>query len=53
MHAVDDPLAPFDGARPWFRGERVVILHDGTRLTTTRGHRDDLNTLLGKADRGD
>ena len=33
---------------PWFRGEHVVILRDGTRLTLSRGYRENLQTLLGK-----
>ena len=35
--------------QPWFQGEYVVILHDGTRLTLSRGYREKLNELLGKA----
>lgn len=32
---------------PLFRGEHVVILRDGTRLTLGRGYRDRLQELLG------
>ena len=35
--------------QPWFQGEYVVILTDGQRLTTTRGYRDEVNRLLGRA----
>jgi hypothetical protein len=31
-----------------FHGEYTVILHDGTRLTLSRGHREKLSLLLGK-----
>jgi two-component system LytT family response regulator len=30
----------------WFQGDRVVVLRDGTRLTSTRGYRDNLRRLL-------
>lgn len=33
---------------PWFRGEYVVVLHDGTRLILTRSYRDKLQRVLGK-----
>jgi two-component system LytT family response regulator len=34
---------------PMFRGEYVVILHDGARLTLSRGYRQRLQERLGKA----
>ena len=34
---------------PLFRGEHVVILRDGTRLTLGRGYRDRLQELLGSS----
>jgi two-component system LytT family response regulator len=34
---------------PLFRGEHVVILRDGTRLTLGRGYRDRLQQLLGSS----
>jgi two-component system LytT family response regulator len=34
--------------QPLFHGEYAVILHDGTRLTLSRGYRDKLDLLLGK-----
>ncbi|HEX8651733.1 MAG TPA: LytTR family DNA-binding domain-containing protein [Pyrinomonadaceae bacterium] len=34
---------------PLFRGEHVVILRDGTRLTLGRGYRDKLQELLGSS----
>jgi len=34
--------------QPMFHGEYTVILHDGTRLTLSRGHREKLSLLLGK-----
>ncbi|HET7601281.1 MAG TPA: LytTR family DNA-binding domain-containing protein [Gemmatimonadales bacterium] len=34
--------------QPWFQGDHVVILHDRTRLTSTRGYRENLQRLLGK-----
>jgi two-component system, LytTR family, response regulator len=33
---------------PLFRGEYVVVLQDGTRLTSSRGYRQGLDELLGK-----
>ncbi len=33
--------------KPWFHGEYIVILRDGTQLTLSRRHRDRLNGLLG------
>ena len=33
---------------PWFKGEHVVILRGGTRLTLSRGFREKLQRLLGK-----
>ena len=37
--------------RPWFRGDYLVILRDGTELTLTRNHRTNLESrlLLGAA----
>ena len=34
--------------QPWFNGEYVVILRNGTRLTLSRGYRDRLQDQLGK-----
>ena len=34
--------------QPWFNGDYVVILRDGTRLTLSRGYRDKLQQRLGK-----
>ena len=34
--------------QPWFNGEYVVILRNGTRLTLSRGYRDKLQEQLGK-----
>ncbi len=34
--------------QPMFHGEYAVILHDGTRLTLSRGQREKLSLLLGK-----
>jgi two-component system LytT family response regulator len=33
--------------QPWFSGEYVVILHDGTRLKLSRWYRDRLEARLG------
>ena len=33
--------------QPWFHGDYVVLLRDGTRLTLSRGYRDKLQTVLG------
>jgi two-component system LytT family response regulator len=33
--------------QPWFHGEYVVVLHDGTRLKLSRGHREKLASILG------
>lgn len=33
--------------QPWFAGEYVVILHDGTRVQTSRSYRARLQSLLG------
>jgi two-component system LytT family response regulator len=35
--------------QPWFRGDAVLILRDGTRLTMSRTHRPRLAALLGQA----
>lgn len=35
--------------RSSFNGEYVILLHDKTRLTLSRGYRDGLQTRLGKA----
>src|SRR6185503_7950073 len=32
--------------QPWVKGDYVVILHDGTRLTSGRTYRDRVRTLL-------
>jgi two-component system LytT family response regulator len=34
--------------QPWFNGEHVVVLRNGTRLTLSRGYRDRLQDQLGK-----
>jgi two-component system LytT family response regulator len=36
--------------QPWFHGDYVVILRDGTQLTSSRSYREELHKLLGKAD---
>ena len=36
--------------QPWFHGDYVVILQDGTQLTSSRGYREQLHKLLGKAE---
>jgi two-component system LytT family response regulator len=33
--------------KPWFHGEYIVILRDGTQLTLSRRYRERLNGLLG------
>jgi two-component system LytT family response regulator len=33
--------------QPWFHGDYVVLLRDGTRLTLSRGYRDKLQQVLG------
>jgi two-component system LytT family response regulator len=33
--------------QPWFHGEYVVVLVDGTKLKLSRGHREKLSALLG------
>jgi two-component system, LytTR family, response regulator len=33
--------------RPWFHGEYVVVLHDGTELTLSRTYREKILNLLG------
>jgi two-component system LytT family response regulator len=35
--------------QPWFNGEYVVILRNGTRLTLSRGYREKLQERLGRA----
>jgi two-component system LytT family response regulator len=35
--------------QPWFHGEYVVILRDGTQLTMSRSYRNNLPELLGRA----
>lgn len=34
---------------PLFRGEYVVLLHDGTKLTSGRSYRGNLHAVMGKA----
>ncbi len=34
--------------QPWFNGDYIVILRDGTRLTLSRGYREKLQERLGK-----
>ena len=34
--------------QPWFNGEYVVVLNNGTRLTLSRGYREKLQERLGK-----
>ena len=34
--------------QPWFNGEYVVVLQNGTRLTLSRGYRETLQERLGK-----
>ena len=34
---------------PWFRGDHVVILRDGTRLALSRGYREKFQQVLGKS----
>jgi two-component system LytT family response regulator len=34
--------------QPWFNGEYVVFLKDGTRLTLSRGYREKLQERLGR-----
>jgi two-component system LytT family response regulator len=33
---------------PLFRGEYLVVLHDGTKLTSGRSYRSNLHALMGK-----
>jgi two-component system LytT family response regulator len=35
--------------QPWFQGDYVLILTDGTKLTSTRGYRDNMRRLLGRS----
>jgi two-component system LytT family response regulator len=35
--------------QPWFQGDYVLILADGTKLTSTRGYRDNMRRLLGRS----
>jgi two-component system LytT family response regulator len=34
--------------QPWFHGDYAVILHNGTRLTLSRSHRDKLQKLFAR-----
>jgi len=34
---------------PWTHGEYIIILKDGTQLTTGRAYRDQVSNLLGKS----
>lgn len=38
---------------PWFHGDHVVVLRDGTRITTSKGYRRRLREILGLAGPGD
>jgi two-component system LytT family response regulator len=35
--------------QPWFQGDYVLILTDGTKVTSTRGYRDNMRRLLGRS----
>jgi two-component system, LytTR family, response regulator len=35
--------------QPWFQGDYVLILSDATKLTSTRGYRDNMRKLLGRS----
>jgi len=35
--------------KPWFHGEYLIILRDGTQLTLSRSYRERLHELLGKS----
>ena len=35
--------------QPWFNGEYVVVLHNGTQLRLSRSYREKLEERLGKA----
>ena len=35
--------------QPWFQGDYVLILNDSTKLTSTRGYRDNMRRLLGRS----
>jgi two-component system LytT family response regulator len=35
--------------QPWFSGEYVLILQDGTKLKVSRGYREVITRWLGKA----
>jgi len=35
--------------QPWFHGDYVVLLHDGTKLTLSRSYRQKLQELFGNA----
>jgi two-component system LytT family response regulator len=35
--------------QPWFQGDYVLILTEGTRLTSTRGYRENMRRLLGRS----
>jgi len=35
--------------QPYFRGEYVVILHDGTSLKLSRGYKEHLQAALGRS----
>jgi two-component system, LytTR family, response regulator len=35
--------------QPWFRGDLVLILRDGTRVTLSRTYRERLREVLGPA----
>jgi two-component system, LytTR family, response regulator len=34
--------------RPLFRGDYVIVLRDGTELTSSRRHRNNLSAVLGE-----
>ena len=35
--------------QPWFNGEYVVLLKNGTRLTLSRGYREKLQERVGRS----
>jgi len=41
-------IARIKEVQPWFNGEYVVILRNGTKLTLSRGYREKLQERLGR-----
>ena len=47
MNISKEAIEKVKELQPWFHGEYVVIMRDGTQLTMSRSYRTNLPDLLG------